>query len=418
MKVIGNRSMNMFNVLPDQIEDEHLNYIPHKYLIESDGYTLNCITGEAVKDISFETDRSELIRRWFLVPEEFDINGLMYLMRQIRLSKIQNTPVTDYTIFTTMQCNGNCPYCFQNGKHEDLFMNETLALDIANYIKKHSDLSKRLTLRWFGGEPLLNMNAINTICQSLRDSNINYSSYLTTNGELFPLVTDKDIYFWNLKIVQFSIDYPGEDYDKAKGLPKGAYERLKDTVKRLEDLKISKRIRIHYHTDTGIEPVYKIIEDFKDVKYGSMYISVLYGDNAGKEDFDKILEAEKLLVSYGKLGYSLPNTGKPSNCMADNLFSKTITAEGGLTPCEHYSYEENYGTIYSDTFNEDVIKKWHSKRKYDLKCIDCPLYPTCELLAACPAIAKCENGFKDYMIERAKRALRNLGGSNEQRKVN
>jgi radical SAM protein with 4Fe4S-binding SPASM domain len=97
--------------------------------------------------------------------------------------------------------------------------------------------------------------------------------------------------------------------------------------------------------------------------------------------------------------------------MADNHTSRTITVDGGLSPCEHYSYEENYGTIYSDVFDKKILERWSSKRKYDLKCVDCPLFPTCELLSCCPAIAKCEYGYDYYITERVKRAVSNIGGS-------
>ena len=416
MKTIRSGQRNMYNMLPNQIEDTSLNYVPHKYFIENNGIVFNCITGETVGDISWEKDRAELIRRWFLVPEDFDISGFIYLMRQIRLSRMNSPTITDYTIFTTMQCNARCPYCFQNDRHEDLYMSHDTALDVAKYIKNNSDRTKRLTLRWFGGEPLLNRDVINTICCSLRDSDYMHRSYISTNGDLLPTVTDGELYLWNLKIVQLSIDYPGEEYDKVKGLPSGAYERLIETTKRLDELGVESRIRIHYHSESGNDPIFKIIDDFKDLTNSNMYISPLFGDHVCKEDFDKILE--DVLVKLRKLRDPIPNGGRPSQCMADNKYSKTITAEGGLTPCEHYSGEENYGSIYSDIYNEAVLTKWRSKRKHELKCTDCPLFPTCEILTACPAIARCEDGTKEYRIERTRRALSNLGGSNEQRQIN
>jgi len=419
MIIVHSGRGNTYNVLPDQIEDKSLSYIPHIYTIKSGEYILNCLTGEIVKDVSWEDDRQELIRRWYLIPENFDISSISYLMRQERLSRVPAPPISDYTIFTTMQCNARCPYCFQKDKHEDLFMNERVALDVADYIKKNSDISRRNILRWFGGEPLMNRKAIDIICGSLRKSDAMFRSYMSTNGDLMPKVEDKDLYFWNLKIVQLSIDYPDAKYDEAKGLPIGAYERLKETVQRFDELGIESRIRIHYHSDTGMEPIYKIIEDFKSSNRSSMYISTLYGDTVGWKDFEQIMKAEDLLISYRKYGDIIPTTGTPYHCMADDNYSRTITAEGGLSPCEHYSYEENYGTIYSDIYDQEQIVKWRSKRKHNLKCMDCPLFPSCELLAACPAIAKCENGYKEYRIERIKRALINMEKfQNDQRETN
>ena len=418
MITVRSRSMNMFNVLPDQIEDECLNYVPHNYLIEGGGNILNCITGEIVKDISWENDRAELIRRWFLVPEEFDIAGILYLMRQERLSRSNAAYSSEYTIFTTMRCNAGCSYCFQDGRRTDSYMTKDVALDVANYIKRQRDPSRNVTLRWFGGEPLMNQDAITTICKSLRLSDVPYRSYMSTNGDLLPDVSDSDIYLWNLKIVQFTVDYPGKKYEEIKGLPHGAYERLLKTSKRLEDLDIERRIRIHYHPEDGMEPIYQIIDDFKDAKRTSIYISPLNDEKLTKADFEKILKAEDLLISYNKIADPLPINGKPTHCMGDSRNIKTITPDGGLTPCEHYFYEQNYGSIYSNIYDTGILNSWRTKRKYDLKCTNCPLFPSCELLVNCPAIAKCEYGYDYYRIEKVKRGLKNLGGSNEQRKVN
>lgn len=410
MITIRSGSRNTFNVLPDQIEDTSLNYVPHKYLIEGGGNVLNCLTGEIVKDISWENDRSELIRKWFLVPEEFDISGIMYLMRQNRLSRFNPSYVTEYTIFTTMRCNAGCSYCFQDGRRNDSYMTKQTAVDVANYIKRRRDPSTRVTLRWFGGEPLMNQDAMSTICKSLRISDVPYRSYMSTNGDLLPEVSDADIFLWNLKIVQLTIDYPGKKYEEIKGLPSGAYDRLLETSKRLEDLDIEKRIRIHYHPKDGMEPIYQIIDDFKDAKRTTIYISPLNDEVLTRSDFEKILEAEDLLVSYNKIADPLPLIGRPAHCMGDNKAIRTITPDGGFTPCEHYFYEQNYGSIYSDTYDESILSSWRSKRKHDLKCIECPLFPTCELLTNCPAIAKCEYGYDYYRIEKAKRGLKNLGG--------
>lgn len=411
MKTIRPGNMNRFNVLPDQIEDVSLKYVPHRYMIEGGGNVLNCITGEIVSEISWEQDRSELIRRWFLVPEEFDISGIMYLMRQERLSRLNPVYSSEFTVFTTMRCNAGCSYCFQDGRRTDSYMSKMVALDVANYIKQHRNPASNVTIKWFGGEPLMNQEAIKTICKSLRFSDIPYRSYMSTNGDLLPNVPDGDIYLWNLKIVQLTVDYPGKKYEEVKALPPGAYDRLLETSKRLEEFNIEKRIRIHYHPEDGVEPIYKIIEDFKDSNRTTIYISPLNDAKLTRADFDKILEVEDLLLTYKKTTDPLPVNGKPTQCMGDSRNVKTITPDGGLTPCEHYFYEQNYGSIYSDDYDEGILSSWRSKRKYGLKCTNCPLFPSCELLANCPAIAKCESGYDYYRIEKIKRGLKTLGGS-------
>lgn len=399
------------NVLKDQIEETHLEYDFHPYLIREGEYVYNAVTGDVAKDIDQVNDRDLLIKRWFMAPKNFDIDGLLYFNRQ---SKIHDTAriANEYTIFTTMRCNAACEYCFQHGGTNES-MTEKMAEEVAAYILNHSDVSKRIVLRWFGGEPLMNKGPINVICRYLRDRGVNFKSNMSTNGDLFPEVGDGELYLWNLSTVQLTIDYPDEEYARIKGLPEGAYERLKETVRRFELLGVRANIRVHYHPESGLEPALKIINDFKDFGNVYMYAAMIYDEPRTQEDYNNLFILEDKMIEAGVLRFEIGGANKVTYCMADNLHSKCIRVDGSLTPCEHYYTGESSGTIFDpdEEIDHEMLKKWRSKRKYRDHCTDCPLYPTCEILTNCPSCGVCEDGYKEYRINRVKRVLKSMGGS-------
>lgn len=402
---------NGANTLKNQIEETHMTYDFHPYLIREGEYVYNAVTGDVVRNIDPEQDRAELISRWFMVPTDVDIDGMLYFNRQ---SRIFNTAriANEYTIFTTMRCNAACEYCFQHGGTNES-MSEQMAEKVAEYILNRSDVSRRITLRWFGGEPLMNKGPINVICKYLRHRGVNFRSNMSTNGDLFPEVGDGELYLWNLSTVQLTIDYPDDEYARIKGLPEGAYERLKETLHRFETLGVHANIRVHYHPESGLEPAFKIVEDFKNFSNIYMYAAMIYDEPRTPEDYYNLYLLEDKMIEAGVLRFDIGGADKVTYCMADNLHSKCIRVDGTLTPCEHYSTGETSGTIFdSDSeIDYEMLKKWRSKRKYRDHCTDCPLYPTCEILTNCPSCGVCEDGYKDYRIDRIKRVLKSMGGS-------
>lgn len=400
------------NTILNQIEEEHLNYDFHSYLIWNGNYVYNAVTGDVAVVDDIKKDRSELIARWFMVPSNMDLSSLLYFQRQVRIARSFEPTANDYTIFTTMKCNASCEYCFQHGGSDE-YMSESTANAVASYISDHTNRQRLTVLRWFGGEPLVNKSVIDIICKSLRANGINFRSNMSSNADLFSEITDAEIYLWNLKTVQITLDDVGDEYSKIKGLPSGAYERLIDTIRRFEPLDIGMNVRVHYHPEKGIEPIRQIISDLKPYKNVYIYAAMLYDVPHSKEDYEMLYKIEDELIEAGVLRFSIGNADKVTYCMADSGNSRCIRVDGSITPCEHYSEGETSGSIYSDDFNDDVLSRWMGKRKYEKKCNDCPLYPTCEILSKCPSVGKCEEGYKDYRIERVRRVLKQMEDSDE-----
>lgn len=407
MEVIRNRKPASIQVLGDQIEEPGITYAEHGYVIREGDVLLNALTGEVLRITDEEADRAELIRRWVLTPAGVNLAGLSHLIREATIRMRNNRSINSYTIFTTTGCNAACSYCFQNGLDVVTMTPETAA-DVAAYIKQKANRGREIGLRWFGGEPLVNKDVITLICQDLQDNQRPYTSSMSSNGDLFPDVTDAEIRLWNLKRVQFTIDDIDDEYDQIKNLPAGAYDRLKETVERLASLGINCIIRVHYDPEKGVEPCMQIVEDFKEYPHVTMYARMLYGESRTQADYEALLQIEDRMLEVGRLELRIPDNTSATYCMADNRSNACITPEGNLSACEHYATGQDYGSIYSAEQDKAILAAWAAKTKYRDACTDCSMYPACELLCDCPGVGVCSEGYRYYQEQRIRRALRAL----------
>lgn len=405
------------SVLGQQTIEPNVVYAPIPGLIQEGPILFNPLTEEAIIVEDAEKERKSLVQKWYLVPQRFDVKTAAHCMRQKQLA-LNNAPGIarrTYTIFTTTACNAACKYCFERNL-DRITMSDETALRTARYIEKTRTKRQAVRLRWFGGEPLVNRKAIDTICGYLFERNIPYISVMSSNGDLFPGISDDDLKRWRLRKVQFTFDDTGKEYDRIKGLPSGAYERINATIDRLSELGIVSEIRVHYHPSKGAEPCFRIIKDMEKHTGITMYVRIVY-DRESPEDYAEVFRIEDEIIEHGWMKPQFPAYSNGTHCMADNRGSATIGVNGDLSPCEHYAYGmEMYGSLRSKHFDGAVLARWVERTKHtDGMCVDCPLYALCEKITACPAEGQCGNGYREYRIMSLKRAMKyaaEKGGAN------
>ena len=402
MRTITKRNNTSLMAIGTQSVLPGVEYVPHGYITRVGDAVYNALTGE-IAVVDDAADRAEMIRRWFLAPTGMNLAGLAHMTRQAAHGMKTARSINRYTIFTTTGCNGACEYCFQHDLEPEV-MSETTAAAVATFILQHANPGLMINIRWFGGEPLTNKKVISQICDVLQRNRRRYTSSMSSNGDLFKDVTDEEVALWNLKSVQFTLDAVGENYDKVKGLPAGAYDRLKETIARFPGINFT--LRVHYDPAKGTEPCRQIVDDFKSYSNVIMYAAMLYEGEKTQADYEELLKIEDHMIEAGRFNVSLPTMSPDVYCMADSRQQACITPTGDLTPCEHFVTGESYGTIYSDTRDQAVLDKWAAKCKDDEDgCAECPLYPACEKLCRCESAGKCSEGYKYYLLERIKRAL-------------
>lgn len=359
-------------------------------LLENDNWTEDLELAQYLKD------------HLFLVPQEYDEHKTWLQLRTfIRMFQRNqwDGKLSSYTILTTTDCNARCFYCFEKGCATQT-MDPVKAREVSAYILKTCS-KKKISLKWFGGEPLYNSEAIDSICQTLKDAGQPYSSGMTTNGYLFDeAMVQKAVDHWNLKSVQITLDGTEEIYNKRKAyIYKGvnAFQRVIRNIGLLLDAGIHVTIRLNMdmHNAQDLRQLVQLLAEKYAGKEGfSVYSHLLFQyedrmDNhteteLGNQwlDFESHLETLKLKRSRG-----LNRTLKLNHCMADSEKSILISPDGELHLCEHFNDKQisHVGNIYQEGLDQDMIQKWKSTLQEEPACKTCVHFPDCVKLTCCPS---------------------------------
>ena len=376
-RVEGQRYRLMTYVVQQPVDDGVLLY-----------NTLTCslvlLTPDEAADI---TAQQELIDRWFLVPQEHDDRKACIEIRQMAALL---TPATEsinkYIILPTTGCNARCFYCFEKGTKPVTMTAET-ASKVVRYIVAHRG-DKKVELRWFGGEPLVNAKVIDQICTELREQGVPFFSWMYSNGYLFDadmVRRAKDL--WKLHHVVITLDGTEQTYNRIKDyVYRGvnAFERVLQNIGMLTAAGILVQIRLNVdmHNIGEMSSVVELLHQrFGTNEHLSVYSMQLYGEHSPEDNaelFARRMQLEQQLLQYGFRGqWRLRRDIKVNCCSADNDGSVVIAPDGHLGKCEQYIDSEFFGHIDSEERNEVVLRKF-KERKPDIEaCATCFFYPQC-----------------------------------------
>lgn len=338
----------------------------------------------------------QLIQKWFLVPEEFNENQFTDQIRQIaKLMQKNGGEKTEFTILTTTDCNARCYYCYEKGIRREPMTRET-AIAAADYIACASR-GEKVRLRWFGGEPLFNREAIDVICGALEQKKICFESAMTTNGFYLDEKTTADaVEKWNLKNVQITVDGTEKTYNRIKAYidaEESPYQRVMNNIRNLVDARIQVNIRLNM--DAGNASDLLMLADdlatrFQGCENLKVYVALLH-EFAGKINAHKTQEQKEKdyfairerLKGYGLLRQKkLPTALNRFRCFADSTYDETILPDGRVGRCEHVSESMITGHISREERDETVTKRWQEPLVVP-ECNHCSLYPQCRKLSMC-----------------------------------
>lgn len=345
----------------------------------------------------WESRRAELIQNRFLVPTDFDEAAYAdeALAVAALLQKKKTAARTHFTILTTTDCNARCYYCYEAGVSK-CTMTEATARAVADYIARVSG-GEKVEISWFGGEPLLNIPAIDCICTSLAAAGVPFSSKMTSNGYLFDAAAvEKAKTLWNLQSIQITLDGTAENYERIKAYTDasgGAFARVLSQISHAIGCGVNVCIRLNVCED-NIDDLSALIDElaayFPNREHLLVYTSFL-GDFRGDGRFSsRVLTAERYFALKQKAadaGFSVGNRPlspewKSNACMADNDGSDIILPDGGLCRCEHVLGQARCGQVDKDERDEEVLRRWKERVRLP-ECPACALYPRCINLKKC-----------------------------------
>ena len=363
-----------------------------------------------------------LIEQWFLVPQSFDDRLLSRQIREVgRMLEKKSDAITGYTILTTTDCNARCFYCFELGRQR-MPMSEETAHRTADHIINHCK-GEKVSLRWFGGEPLYNKPVISLICRRLKEAGIDYHSSMISNGYLFDdhvIAEAKDL--WLLNHVQITLDGTEQIYNRCKAyIYKGvnAYRRVMGNIHKLQDagIKVSIRLNIDMHNAENLsELAEELHREFSDPNGISVYLYALFEEVKGsmalhddekrKYVFNQINDIEARLKDYGFIKpRRLNRQVKINRCMADNDHSVVIVPDGCIGKCEHYSEDHFVGHIEDEDRDILMVEKFKEIRDEIDACATCFNYPDCIWLKLCEDNPNCYQEERDHTLLQLRQSM-------------
>lgn len=357
-------------------------------------------------DRLFENQDSQLFRDlakgYFVVPENTDESKLNERVQSVSKLLDKNNGFKQYVIFTTMECNARCFYCFEHGAQKSKMVKQT-AEDVADFIIKRSR-KKGIKIQWFGGEPLYNMEAIEIITEKLINANIRFKSVIISNGYLFDeTIVEQAKEKWHIDLVQITIDGTEKIYNRVKNyIYRDDISPFKRVVNNIELLvksgvKVMVRLNMDKHNKEDLFGVVELLHnrlgEYHDLL--TVYAWLLY-DNRGtkkkiRDEQERhqltmdLMELEEYIKECGFIQKKTPYKGvRLYSCLADNPQTTVILPDGKLGRCDHHTDDEFYGSIYDEKINTEVIKSWTELRMPVALCKNCPIAPECKRLRKCP----------------------------------
>ena len=430
MTSVQNASRTLHTLLGAQTVDETATYrrITFCIVTEADGARIayNMFTGEIAELTAEEADALQqetvtvndvtrpLIAGWFLVPVEHDDIRLVDEMRDLLVLFEKNKGISQYTIFTTMDCNARCFYCFELGKPRTP-MSMATAKETAAFIERTRNKEKPVKITWFGGEPLCNREIIDCISAELTAMGVDFYCSMISNGFLFnEALVEKAVRDWKMQWIQITLDGTRDVYNQIKAYVdcegKDAFAIVTDNIELLMQHGIDVRVRMNMGMHNK-EDLYALA-DFLAKRYGgnkllSAYTKLLFEDDLQTPEMQMLL-AEDLLQFERyctSLGLTYPRTAAKEmhlrRCMADSDSAIVVTPTGHLGKCEHFSDSEHVGTVRDGITDPAKVAEFKTRVNNKALCAGCPVYPNCVRLPKCSVYGKAHCYPASRVIEKA-----------------
>lgn len=365
------------------------------------------------------------IENYFTVEATFDEYKTIKTIKSI-LYKADNDVrcVSDFKfiVFTTLDCNAHCTYCFENGFKNKEYMSNSTALQVAKYITQLAN-KKKVNITWFGGEPLLNQNAINIICNYLLENNIEFESFVFTNGYLIDEnFINHSLTLWNTKGIEVTLDGDEKTYNKVKNFEdKNAFSVVLSNLRKTLSAGLKIIIRINLSLE-NYDNLLCLLDNLKtifvDMQNISLHIEKIYTKKQGACLTNSQKVVDNLEIKYREFielaenkGYSIEiNTSwkslKVTNCYADRAGGRVIFPNGTVGVCEHYINNFLVDSVFKYNFDNKKQSIFCSRMNEIAACSKCILFAECLRMKNCDFHRDtCTEEYKNTILWRINRNL-------------
>ena len=326
------------------------------------------------------------------------------------------------TICPTMGCNFDCPYCFENhfaGKMSPEVQDDVVAL--VDRMLEHS-AAKTLSITWFGGEPLLAADVIESLTERLLEVadkyGVDYSAGIVTNGYLLTEENIRLLEKCKVNTAQVTLDGIGLAHDATRYLRGGGptFDRIVENLHREIPFKIHIRHNVHSHNIDQIDELRSFVQKLAEETGNNLvYYPALVSGSEAADVRGKQVDLVKKDDNAAKVTIMQESgrfrAGRGHYCGAHSLWSVGIDEKGNLQKCwESVDKPEfSYGTAHdwdpmnplATASNPDMLTCFLNTAppSVDDECKECVWLPYC--VGGCPYRRLFDGGkeclgFKDH----------------------
>lgn len=312
----------------------------------------------------------------------------------------------EFILLPSEECNFRCTYCYETfprGTMEPWVRGSVISL-----FERRAPTLTSFHTSWFGGEPLLGLEAIRELGPQFVDicknHNIRYTSDITTNGYLLTPEVFQEVISWNIRTFQITLDGSPEDHDVKRVLKEGGktFARILSNLQAMAQT--DEPFRVYIRTNFNPENLQRIdgyLEALAALKNDHRFVLRFYamGKWGGPND-EKLeicgqhgeKERQGLDVLASELGYNVETrfpymqarTGS-SVCYAARPYSFIIGADGKIMKCTIALDTRDYNIVGHMTkdgraeIDLDKFNRWVAPYfEDDEACKKCFYLPSCQ----------------------------------------
>ena len=357
---------------------------------------LDCILAEPSEDQVAQNQELEMLRTTgFLVPSDFD--DAHYARFWFNKYKY-DTSTLDVTLLTTYKCQFACRYCCQSetGTGDDLSVKNaaTIAQRVLEICKASSPST--VLIGFFGGEPLLNINAIRTFISTVREHGERFSKRFHYSIVTNAFALNESRLDWlidnGLQLAQITLDGTPQVHNFRRPLRNGrpTFTRIYENIKKVSQrMPLIVGINVDSH---NINNIYSLIDKMsKDNLQKNVLLNIGQIINCGNfYPFDNVnLKAEILchifdLQAFAVLkGFRCRDYLDLGLCPANLAYSLVIDPNGDIYRCITSVGRPEFRTanILSDSWRVIAMRDsqfvGEAPWETEATCRDCEYLPLC-----------------------------------------
>jgi len=305
-----------------------------------------------------------LAKRGYLVPSDLDESDALAKigdLEQYRQDSLQ------LILLSSEECNFRCKYCYENFARGVMY--PRVRQSVLKLLRREAPKLRKLSVTWFGGEPLHGLDAIREIAPTAhalaQEHSLSWDSHITTNGYLLTQTVAEELIGWGISRFQITLDGPAELHNGSRPLKEGGetYDVILSNLKAMKAIRspFLVRIRTNFYRESmnTLDPYVEMLakEFGSDKRFNLAFhpVGKWGGPNDDKLDVCGVKEGKtsrlRLAAAAAALGAPVGNTlidvrmPGSGTCYAARPYAYVIGADGKLMKC----------TVALDTDERNII---------------------------------------------------------------